>query len=261
MAERVSIKEKRKDAPAWAFVWKSLGRPLSAHLLPIMLVGSLFALALIALRIQVTPPKPWSARKGSLICAVDNAEGRALAMRAREGGPFPSRFDLREWSGTAALEEALLDRTMHGSAPYVPKLRNLEGNPLAGELALFTPGVPFLPKHEPEGVAAERPVKNSYLVPVLRGLTGIRAADMPVDLPPFDGASAVKLSSRDWRFLIRLDSSKHVDECVSLSGEDDAVLVNWLQGVSFQAKSIKTPRWIAVEVGFINQETNGTGNL
>ena len=259
MAGRVSIKEKRKTAPAWVFSWKPLGRPWPARVLPVMLTASLFALALLALRIQVTPPKPWSARSASLIHAIDNAEGRALALRAREGGPFPSRFDIHEWPGTAILEQEILRRTSHEPTPYVPKLRSLSSNPLATELSLSSPGVPVLPRHSQNAASSPASATNPLcLVPILRGLSGIRTADLPSDLPAFDPSSAARLSSRDWRFLIRLDSSGNVIGCVSLSGEDDAVLADWLSGVSFQSKSTKAPRWIAVEVGFVNQQSNGT---
>lgn len=262
MTARVSIKEKRREAPAWVFVWKPLGRPLSARLLPFILAASLFLLALVSLRVQVTPPKPWNARKGSLIHAVNNAEGRALAMRARDGGPFPSRFDLSDWPGTAALEQDILRRAVREPAPYVPTLRSLGSDPLAGDVALSAPGLPVLPRHPPDAALPASPTKDLQLVPVLRGLSGIRPADIPTDLPAFDPTLAAKLSLRDWRFLVRLDASGRVAKCVALSGEDDAALADWLAGVSFQSKSAKAaPRWIAVQVGFINRVvTDGTGN-
>jgi hypothetical protein len=180
-------------------------------------------------------------------------------MRAREGGPFPSRFDVREWARKAGLEQNFLDTVGSETTTYMPKIRVLADRSWVDFPKLAAQGVAMLPKHEPmpEGV---RNIETQRSTPVLRVLSGIRLADIPAELPAFDPVSAARLSSRDWRFFIQLDAAGNVTECVSLSGEDDAPLSDWLAEISFPSSANKSFRWVSVEVGFINSQSDGTGN-
>ena len=260
MQGKVSIKQKRREAPAWVFAWKPLGRPWQARVFPVLLTGGLFALGFVVLSVQVTPLKPWNARKGVLIQAIGNEDGRALALRAREGGPFPSRFDLRGWSRKAGLDEALLNGVLSAPAPYVPKLGQLPPEDSSADSGLIDAGIPVLPAIKPDAPPSVPAGGGCELMPVIRALSGIRAADLPVNLPAFAPASDSKWAAGNWRFVVRLDASGNVLEAVALSGEDDSALADWLMGVVFPSKNTKAPRWVGVEVGFINRKTDGTGN-
>jgi hypothetical protein len=220
----------------------------------------LFALLLAVVRVSVSPPVKWSAPKAAVIYAGDDPEGRILAQRAREGGPFPSRFVPSQWEGAAALEQALLGSTRWTPPPYVPTLRELpdEAPP---PLRLAARGEPVLPKrHHPEtDIPASMETK---LVPVIHLLSGIQPAELPEDLPPIAGIEDTTISTGPWRFLVRLDSAGHVWDCVSTAGGDEAgppLLEAWLRRVKFAPEPGKPSRWIAVSVGFANQPvTNGT---
>lgn len=253
MSQRVSIKHKRKDAPVWVFLWKPLGRPLSARWFPFFLVGGVFLLALTSLHIQVTPPKPWNVRKASLIHAGNDEQGLELALRAREGGPFPSRFETGDWSGAPAMEQELLLLGTPMAPAYVPSLRDLEYDPIPGKIRLASEAQPVLPKHPPQIANSSAPPRLK-LTPVLRPLFGTRVAEISTErLPPFDHPVN---ASVEWRFLIQLDAAGNVTECVSLSGMDDKGLpfvTAWLRSLYFKPDPKKATRWIAVDVGFNNQ--------
>lgn len=258
--KRVSFKQKRKEAPKWVFSWTPLGRPLVVRWLPLLFVGSCFALALAGLRIQVTPPKPWKARHVSLIQAVDGGEsGRLLAMLAREGGPFPSRFEVKDWSGRQELEAEVYQSVRMDSPAYVPKLHGLDESMMSGAGGLALVGVPMLPR-QVQGDLAVAGNGRHRLSPVLRGISGLTTADMPVDLPPMDESLAERMSARDWRFFLRLDAEGCVTECISLSPEDGMQLEEWLRGVRFRKNAKDASRWVAVDLGFANQKADGTGN-
>jgi hypothetical protein len=99
------------------------------------------------------------------------------------------------------------------------------------------------------------------LVPSLYPLSGITPAEMPQELPPFDGPVNPAMAAESWRFLLRLNAAGGVLDCVSLSGGDEAgasALEDWLRRVSFQPEPAKPTRWIAVGVGFSNQPADGS---
>ncbi len=92
--------------------------------------------------------------------------------------------------------------------------------------------------------------------PIIYPLSGIQPDQIPAKLPALNGEVAAAVTAESWRFLVRLDASGYVRDCVSLSGEagvDLAPLENWLRRVSFHADPENPSRWIAVGVGFINQ--------
>jgi hypothetical protein len=259
MARRISIKHKRMAAPAWVFNWRRLGKSPLPNGIAILVVGCGFALFLTSVRIRVVSPTPWVTHKASVIHVTDDAEGQALTLRAREGGPFPSRFEPSAWQHAVALEQAALEAARWTPPPYVPILRDLAAE-VTPPVTLAAKGACILPKLSPETHAAPLAVKLR-LAPVLEPLSGITTAAMPRELPPFDQAVDATMTAEPWRFLVRLDSAGNVLECVSLAGGDEAVpspLETWLRRVAFKPEPAKPSRWIAVGVGFTNQPADGT---
>ncbi len=254
MGKRISFREKRKAAPEWVFLWRQPGNPLLAKWIAVLVTGGLFALLLTSVRIQVIPPVAWATSKASVIYVTDDAEGRSLALRAREGGPFPSRFQPSAWEGAAALEQALMEAASWNAPPYVPALRDFPAQGPA-PVPLAVTGQPVLPKRlsAPAAVAAAVKLKPA---PMIYPLSGIGFEDVPRDLPPILGALDPAITAETWRFLVRLDSAGHVWDCVSLAGGDLAapvIMEAWLRRVTFHPDADNPSRWIAVGVGFTNQ--------
>lgn len=254
MGKRVSIKHKRREAPEWVFPWRPLRGASISKWPAILLVGGVFAFFLSSVRIRVSPPVSWAARKATVIHVSDDAEGRALTLRAIEGGPFPSRFEPSAWEGAVALEQAAFEAARWTPPPYVPVLRELP-EMTTPPLRISAMAGPVLPTRRATTEAAPAPLKLKP-GPVLYPLSGITKAGMPRELPPFEGPVDAAMTAEPWRFLVRLDAAGRVRECVSLAGGAEGgqpQLEDWLRGVSFQSEP-KTPgRWIAVGVGFTNQ--------
>lgn len=260
MGKRVSIKHKRAEAPEWVFRWRRPGNPALAKWIAVLVTAGLFALLLTVVRVRVSSPIRWAAPKAAAIYVSDDAEGHALALRAREGGPFPSRFLPSRWEGAAALEQAVFEAARWTPPPYVPVLRDLPEN-APEPLQLAARGEPVLPKRRPASAGVPAPVKLTP-APVITPLSGIRTDQIPRDLPPLGVPMDAAMTQQTWRFLVRLDALGHVRDCVSLAGGDEAGLPpigTWLRQVTFNPEPGNPSRWIAVGVGFINQPaTDGT---
>ena len=258
MGTRTSRKDLRKNAPEWVFQWRlTMGSPIHKWG-AILLVGSGFAFFLTSARIRVVPPPPWTTHKATVIHVTDDAEGRALTLRAREGGPFPSRFDPAAWQGAAALERTAFESARWTPPPYVPELRKLPERG-APRMKLAAQGEPVLPKLRPLPDVAPPTVKLRP-TPELYPLSGIAAAALPDSLPDFDEMVDAALTAQPWRFLVRLDAAGNVQDCVSLAGGDESgspPLEAWLRRVSFHPEPAKPSRWIVVGVGFTNQPADG----
>jgi len=260
MGKRISMKSKRQEAPQWVFSWKNPpGAPLTKALVW-LIVGGAFAFFLSSVRIHVTPPEPWAGRKATMIQVADDEEGRALTLEAREGGPFPSRFEPSEWRGAAALERSVMEPARWSPPAYVSALRDLPSENKAAPVLLAREGAAVLPKR----ILTEtitRETANLKLAPVLSPLSGISVSGIPDKLPPFQGTVDPAMTSVPWRFLLCLDSVGSVRECVSLAGGNEAgpsPLELWLRGLTFKPDAGKTTRWITLEVGFTNQVANGS---
>ena len=257
MEKRVSIKDKRKEAPEWVFSWRRPGNPALAKWLAVLVTGGVFALLLTGVQIRVSSPVKWAAPKATVIYVGDDAEGRALTLRAREGGPFPSRFLPSEWEGTAALEQEVLAAARWTPPPYVPVLREFPDEASRSHAARSQrrAGPPKTPT--PLRPKPTAPVKLT-LAPVISPLSGIRHEEIPRNLPPFDAPVDAAMTTETWRFLVRLDAAGHVWDCVSLAGGDEAgpsPMETWLRRVTFNPAPGNPSRWIAVAVGFSNQPT------
>lgn len=259
MAKRVSIKQKRKEAPEWVFPWQRLDRAPLTKFLSITMVAAVFALFFSTVRIRVSPPVAWAASKATVIHMGDQAEGRALTLRAKEGGPFPSRFEPSAWDGTVALERAAFEAARWTPPPYVPMLRELPELPSPPPTPAESPGA-ILPKRW-QSHPATHTSADFQLSPVLIPLSGITPAALPDPLPPFCGS--LEMATRDLaaepgRFLIHLAAPGHVVDCVSLAGGDDkAGLLVWLRSLTFQPAPAHPSRWAVIAVGLTNQPANG----
>jgi hypothetical protein len=254
MARRVSIRHKRKEAPDWVFNWRRPGNPGLWKAFSVVLAGGLFALLLMSVRIRVSPPLAWAAPKASVIRVLDDETGRALTQRAREGGPFPSRFEPSEWEGTAALEKEALEGVGRSIPAHVPVLRDLPDD-MIPPLRLAARGELTFPGRRSVVPEISAPGKLAP-APVIYPLSGIGFAEIPRELPPMEGAADAAMTAETWRFLVRIDAAGHVMDCVSLAGGDEEgrfPLDAWLRRVMFPKKPGSPPRWIAVGVGFANQ--------
>ena len=132
--------------PEWIFRWRGSRQPLFPRLFALMLVGGVFALLVTTVKIRVDVPEKASLRKASVIYLTDDAQGRALTLRAQEGGPFPSRFVLSQWSGLAELEASAMETARFQPQPYVPQLQDLPAERGVLPLELAAKGVAFFPE-------------------------------------------------------------------------------------------------------------------
>ncbi len=253
------MKHKRMAAPEWVFSWRRRREGWLAKTIAIFLTSGVFVVFLSFVRIQVAAPVPWAAPKAAVIQVLDDDEGRVLTLRAREGGPFPSRFDPSAWEWAAATEREGHEKARWKPEPYVPLLRQLPDVDALAPAPLAAPGEPVLPIRRPAADTAPVVEENRRLAPVLYPLSGIPAARIPRELPPFDGVVDPVMAAESWRFLLHLDPAGRVLDCVSLAGGDEAgpsVLDDWLRRVSFPPDPARPPVWIAVGVGFSNQATD-----
>ena len=247
------------NTPEWVFPWRGRKRSYFPMVFAHLLVAAVFVVMLGAVRIRVVTPAPMVPRKASLIYLADDAQGRALALQAQEGGPFPSRFEPSQWEGMALLENELLAVTRRTRQPYIPTLRELPTDRRIFPMELAAKGAPVFPKRMPAAHAAPDPSKLKP-TPTLYPLSGIAPDGMPAELPPYTGAVDGAMTSASWRFLVRLNPEGSVAECVSLEKGDQAgalELGKWLRSIQFHSSPGKSFRWIAVGVGFNNQPVDG----
>ncbi|MEO5913133.1 MAG: hypothetical protein ABIS50_02795 [Luteolibacter sp.] len=250
---------KLANSPEWVFNWRTRGSPLIPKIIALVVAGTAFTLLVTTVRIRLVLPEKSSLQKASLIYLGDDAQSRALTLRAREGGPFPSRFELSSWEGLAEVERKAMDAARYQPPAYVPEIRDLPDENLVQPLVLAPRGEAFFPKRKPaaDGTPELPKVK---LAPVLYPLSAMAVKALPENLPAFDGAVDGKLSSPSWRFLVCLNAAGGVTECVSLGkgGEVAAdTLEAWLHRVAFKPEAGVPVRWIALSVGFINQPVDG----
>lgn len=253
------MKIKRQEAPDWIFPWRPAGEPLFPKLLALVAVCVMFALMLSALRVRTVVTSPWVGRKASVIQVLDDIDGRALTLRAREGGPFPSRFEPAEWPVFATLEKAALDAARATLPPYVPALRELPLE-ITRSPALAEPGKVVLPTPTAAAPAAA-PKSHGPLVPRILPLSGISSAAIPDELPGFSGEVSPSMAADAVRFLVRIDAAGYLTDCLSLDAGDEAgpsPLESWLRGIRFKPDPSKPSRWAAVRVVFTNPPDHGT---
>ena len=257
MAKRVSMKHKRMAAPEWVFPWRGPHGPQWPLMIAVAACGVAFALLLSSVRIRVSSPVSWSAARASVIRVLDDVDGRALTLMAREGGPFPSRFDPGAWARETHREAGLPADWQ--APPYVPTLRDL-GRGEARVARWTSPRGPVLPLRKPAPAETQAAAKR-LPQPLLFPLSGIDATSMPRELPSFEADVAPAMTAETWRYLLRLDATGAVVDCFPLAGGNQAgppALDGWLRRISFQPDPAKASRWIAVGVGFANPPDHGT---
>ncbi len=260
MAAKSLPSQKPVNPPEWVFRWRPLGSPLLPRLIALAVVGTAFGLFITTAQIRVTTPEKSSPRRASLIYLGDDAESRALALRAREGGPFPARFELSSWAGLAEIERRTMESVSYQPPQYEPVLKDLPDKNPVQPLVLAAQGEAFFPQRNS---ADQTPLDFSQLrlKPMLYPLSAEARQALPEALPAFDGKVDEKLSSPAWRFLICLDAAGGVTECASLESADKAAtdaLEGWLRRVNFTPAPAKPTRWLALGVGFTNQISDGS---
>lgn len=246
--------KKPLGTPVWLFPWRRGESAFFSTFLAAVFVSGLASIAYPSISVKITTPQQIIPRKASLIYLTNTSEGRTLALKAQEGGPFPSRFRPSQWQGMAQLEGEIALRTRLPREVYSTQLRPVP------EAGLATLGAPPLAREMvfPESRApATLPevAQRVKMIPQLFPLAGIKAEEIPSPLPTYVGAA-----EGAWRFLIQIEASGRVKECISLAkgGDPGAVdLQKWLRGVSF---STSPGRWISVGVRFINQAENASEN-
>ncbi len=246
----------------WVFRWRPLGSPFFPKFAALAISTVAFALLVTTVRIQLVLPDRISPHKASLIYLGDDPQSRALALRAQEQGPFPSRFELSDWPSLAETEQQALDALRFRVPPYQPAFSDLSEENLSPPTLLAPRGKAFFPDR-PAPEVAPPPVRDHpdhRMVPLLYPLSATATAAMPENLPDFPAAVDPVMTAASWRFLVTLNPAGTVTHCVSLekSGEAESeVLCGWLRQVTFKPQSSKTNRWIALGIGFIHPTDHG----
>lgn len=259
MASETIPRSRLKGTPQFVFHWRGSRTPLFPKLLAVAFSCVVFGLLITTVRIRVVAPEKSTPHKASVIYLGDDIESRALSLRAREGGPFPSRFDPSQWEGLLELETHAMNAIRFETQPYVPALQELPAENQLQPLQLAAKGELFFPKRSLVPRTAPDLAKLK-LAPALYPLSGISNELLPRDLPAFIPAVDATMSSASWRFLVRLDPEGVVAECVSLEkgGEPGAPeLEAWLHRLQFKPDPAKPFRWIAVGIEFTNQPADG----
>lgn len=261
MSTTVSAKSPKPAPPRdWVFRWRGNSGSVFPKLFATAFVSGAFALLLTTVKIHVPGLGKSTGRKASVIFPINDEEGRALALRAQEGGPFPSRFELPAWQGLAEIEASAMGQAVFQPPPYVPELRELSPEDEVAAIPLAAKGVAFFPDRK---AAAPSPPDAAKLKPApsLQALSGITAAGLPRELPAFESAVDSAMAGAAWRFLLRLNAGGSVIDCVSLEKGTEAgstELEAWLRRAAFAPDPTKPSRWIAVGVSFSNQAADGT---
>ncbi|MFZ9937685.1 MAG: hypothetical protein ACO3JG_11620 [Luteolibacter sp.] len=259
MTRRVSMRHKRKEAPQWVFPWQGLRQSPLPKIAAFLITLGVFAMMFAFVRIGIVSPTPWAARQATLFRTLEDAEGRALALRAREGGPFPSRFQPAQIDWLRELENQALSTAGWQPPHYEPKLRDLPA--MKPPLPLLTaPGKPVMPQRPPPNPP---PVAGKLQpVPTLQPLAGVDTANLPANLPDFADEVPPAMLAKPWRFLLRLDAAGRVQEAVPLSGGGNdagvSALTRWLAKIAFPPDVESEERWIAVGLSFENRPADGT---
>jgi hypothetical protein len=259
MTKRVSMRHKRREAPQWVFPWRGIRQSPLPKISAVLIALGFFAVMFSFVRIRIASPTPWAPRQATVFRALDDAEGRALALRAREGGPFPSRFQPSEIDWLRGLENQSLSAAGWQPPAYEPQLRELPAiEPQQPRLS--APGKPVLPKRPAPDPA---PLTGKLRpMPALYPLAGVDAEKMPRNLPEFADEVPPAMLAEPWRFLLRLDAGGRVREVVPLAGGGDdagaSALIDWLGKIDFPDDDSADGRWIAVGLSFRNRPADGT---
>ena len=253
-------KPKKKPKPRyvrseWIFDWKRPEAFFINSWSAILIVGAAFAFALVSVRVKMVEPVNWEAPRASVIHLSGNGWSHALAEEARAQGPFPSRFEPDQWFGAAPLLSFMDQASQPQLKAHQPRLLPFP-EPGIQPPRMARRGEPVLPHHRSK-VNGQHGVEGLRLLPVITALDGIEAQELPETLPDWDQPVTDELASRPWKFLVELDPSGRVRDCVSLAGGNElspAELTQWLRGVVFRAEPRDGGRrWVAVAISFQNK--------
>jgi hypothetical protein len=255
MAERISMRQMRREAPEWIFSWKRRGEPILPKLIAVAFAVAMFGGLMGFFRIRAAAPNPWGLAKASVIQVLPTPEGRALSLEAREKGPSPARFSSADWPSLIAFENDQLARLSEKLEPYQPQLRTWQ-DPPPSVPALTRPGAMVLPPL-PEPVSKPPPPGPGVLRPAIWPLSGLTAEEIPQPLPAYEGEVDAAMQADSLRFMVQIDGEGVVQECIALSGgdtpESTAALTAWLRGIRFLRKAGDGMVWAAFRIRFLNQ--------
>jgi hypothetical protein len=218
--------------------------------------GFLMAMMVGSVRIRMSSATTGPINKGTLTYAADDEVGRHLAQLAREGGPFPSRFDPAEWIGAQSTEQALFQATEWSAPAHVQKLARLPAEKPAA-MPLVSPRMQPIRPPRSSSPLSESVVIPLVLKPRIHPLAGLASDNLPSELPDFGEVDPV-MAAEAWRFLLYIGDTGRIQECISLTGGDEESakrgerIAAWLRGVSFPLPDTEIPRWFSVGVGFAN---------
>lgn len=239
----------------WTFDWKRPEATPISSWLAILLVGGAFSFAFVTLRVKMVEPVNWDAPQASVIHLSGEGLSHALAVEARAKGPFPSRFEPGKWQGGNTMRALMNSASQPQLKAHQPRLLPF---PVPGiePPALARRGEPVLP-HRRVKVNGGDGAEELRLMPVLAAVDGLLPEELPETLPAWDQPVTEVLASRPWKFLVELDPSGRVRDCVALAGGNELSpkeLSGWLRGVVFQAKPREEGRrWVAITIEFQNK--------
>lgn len=255
MAAKLSIKELRKNAPKWIYPWRDKGSFSYGMWFALLCTSGFFALGITFIRVRMPVMATWSAPQASVMYVHDDdAVGSWLIQKAREEGPYPSRFDPMDWDGGIAMERVLMQSVRQDLTSYSPSLKQLpEEKPKLAKVAVY--GEPQLPKRVLRVGEVEASVMME-MVPSLFPISGIREDELPKNLPHIQGKLDSAVALENWRFILRLDERGRVMDCMSMAGRVEVQLSpiqEWLKSLKYGPNADGGERWIAVGVGFKNE--------
>jgi hypothetical protein len=224
--------------------------------LALVSLGFILVIAGVRVRINIAPT--WPAQQAQATQVADDSVGRLLRMQAREGGPFPSRFEPARWEAFFAIDGPAFAATLPDLTPYAPVLMPL---PQTEHYTLrMAPGSPVLPKPPPPPPAAPSGVRVNTM-PSLIALAGIRSIDLPWSFPALPPDAMPSIAADPPRFLIRVDSGGGVLEATCLDPLDASLsrsLESWIRHLAFQPDDSLADRHGVVTIGTQQSPADGT---
>lgn len=248
------------DTPEWIFRWSPRRQPLVSKIIALLFAGGFFLYLITSVRIRVVPPEKSTPRRASVIYLNDDVEGINLTLNAREGGPFPSRFDLSQWVGIDKLEEAGMNLAKFQPPLYHPQVDGILFESGIKPEDLAAKGERFFPIYRQAPISTPEMIPRQ-LAPVLSALSEVSKEAFPEHFPIFEGQVDAAMAAGTWRFLLRINSAGTVVEAVSIEKGGEAGLLaleKWLRQIRFKPEKGKSFRWAAVGIEFINQVAHGS---
>lgn len=236
-----------------AFAWMLPEVSGWATLMAILIAGALAAFMFTSLRVRVVPPPRVIERKAEVILIPSGDAGREWEIRAREAGPFPTRFEPTSWPGFRQLEEAALV-SLETPGARRPELHEWPAEPTSIATPVAMKGQRILPKVDwkPEPPPIRLGDTREGWDLELQRLTVLPDDAWPVVLPEFTGELDPTAAAGAWRFLVEVGPDGRVEQCLMLNASSEpggTGLEQWLRGVRFGPSAAKAG-WIGVGILF-----------